>query len=184
MDFLAGRRQRRNVVAGLLLAAAAPVLLGLAGMRYNTTSSLARGIYWVYDAPAMPGRYASFCALAERQVFALARIRGYVRAGGCPDGTRPLLKRVMAGGGDVVSIDASGVTVNGHMLPHSRPLAVDGAGRGMPTLHLVEYQLTADEVLMMSDVSGSSFDARYFGPIPRARLQETVRPLWTWPASH
>lgn len=183
MRFLADRRQRRQVVAALFSIAALPLLLGLLGGRINSTPSLAYGIYWAVDGPARRGGYATFCPLLERPAFVLARARGYIGAGRCAGGGKPLLKRVMAATGDVVSIDAHGVTVNGRLLPHSRPLQADAAGRVMPRLRLHAYRLAADEVLMMSDVSAVSFDARYFGPIPRQRLQESVRPLWTWPAS-
>lgn len=127
--WLADRRRRRQVVAGLLLAAAVPLLLGAAGARLNTTSSLAYGVYWVQHHAPEPGRYASFCPLLERPVFALANERGYLRPGNCPGGVRPLLKRVMAAAGDVVAIDARGVHVNGRLLPHSRPAPSARAGR-------------------------------------------------------
>lgn len=181
--FLADRRQRRQAVAGVCSMAALPLLLGLMGGRINTTPSLAYGIYWAVDGPAAVGGYASFCPLLERPAFGLARARGYIGAGRCAGGGKPLLKRVMATGGDVVTIDADGVIVNGHLLPHSRPLRTDAAGRVMPRLHMHAYRMAEDEVLMMSDVNDASFDARYFGPFSRQRLQESVRPLWTWSAS-
>lgn len=180
MSWLANRRRRRQVVVGLLLGAAVLPLLGVAGARLNTTSSLAYGVYWVQHAAAEPGRYASFCPLLERPAFALAQQRGYLRPGRCPGGVRPLLKRVMAGAGDRVAIDASGVHVNGRLLPHSQPLRVDGAGRPMPMLVMGERALGHDELLLMSDVNAASFDARYFGVISRWHVDEVVRPLWTW----
>lgn len=183
MGLLSTRRQRRHAVVGAVLVAAFPVVLGVLGARINSTSSLAYGVYWVDDVPPALGRYASFCPLLERPVFALAATRGYVGPGRCPGGTKPLLKRVLATGGDVVSIDAHGVRVNGRLLPHSRPLRVDGVGRAMPQLRLLDYRLPTDEVLMMSDVSDTSFDARYFGPIPQHHLQEVVHPVWTWSSS-
>lgn len=178
--WLADRRRRRQVVVGLLLAAAVLPLLGAAGARLNTTSSLAYGVYWVQHQAPAPGGYASFCPMLERPVFALANERGYLRPGSCPGGVRPLLKRVMAAAGDTVAIDARGVHVNGRLLPHSRPLRADGAGRPMPVLALGERRLGHDELLLMSDVNGNSFDARYFGPIARWQVDDVVRPVWTW----
>jgi type IV secretory pathway protease TraF len=32
----------------------------------------------------------------------------------------------------------------------------------------------------MSDVSGTSFDGRYFGPINRSQIQTVVSPVITW----
>jgi conjugative transfer signal peptidase TraF len=91
-----------------------------------------------------------------------------------------MLKRIVAAGGDVISIDGEGVTVNGHQLPNSAPRDADFAGRPLPVCRLQGYQLRPEEVLVMSDYSPISFDSRYFGPIPRAQIQTAVRPVWTW----
>jgi type IV secretory pathway protease TraF len=32
----------------------------------------------------------------------------------------------------------------------------------------------------MSDVSGTSFDGRYFGPINRSQIKTVIRPVITW----
>jgi type IV secretory pathway protease TraF len=40
--------------------------------------------------------------------------------------------------------------------------------------------LAARDVLLMSDISGRSFDGRYFGPIERAQIQAVIRPVWIW----
>lgn len=181
MAWLATRRQRRKAVTGLLLAAALPLSLGVFGARFNTTPSLPYGVYWVINAPPQPGRYGSFCPSLVVPVFALARERLYLPSGGCPGNVRPLLKQIAAVAGDTVSIDADGVRVNGQLLPNSRPLQRDGAGRPMPRLILQERALHADELLLMSDYAPSSFDARYFGPVQRGQVHEVLRPLWTWP---
>ena len=69
----------------------------------------------------------------------------------------------MAVEGDVVTIDARGVSVNGEWLPNSRPRKTDGQGRAMPKVMLDAYRLRAGEILLMSEYSLASFDARYFG---------------------
>jgi type IV secretory pathway protease TraF len=45
--------------------------------------------------------------------------RGYLMQGYCPSGTQPLLKKVVAQGGDTVSLTARDVWVNHKQLPHS-----------------------------------------------------------------
>ena len=63
-----------------------------AGLRLNPTPSLPKGIYRI--SPGTPGKgdLVSFCL--EGEYAALARERGYLEAGSCPSGLRPLLKRL------------------------------------------------------------------------------------------
>src|SRR5436309_1012112 len=95
-------------------------------------------------------------------VFELALARKYIGPGGFSR-YEQMLKRLVAVGGDTVSIDAEGVTVNGQRLPNTAPLSQDGAGRPLPVCRLQGYRLQAGEVLVLSDYSPLSFDSRYFG---------------------
>jgi conjugative transfer signal peptidase TraF len=164
---------RRARVAFLILS---PLLLALlAGFRFNHTHSFPVGVYWtapevgdlvLFDPPDTP-------------LFRLARGRGYVGSGGFRPYER-MLKRLVAIGGDAVTIDDAGVMVNGRRLENSEPMPVDAAGRPLPVWHLEGYRLSPGEVLLMSDHSPLRFDGRYFGPIPRAQIRSVVRPVWTW----
>ena len=59
--------------------------------------------------------------------------RGYVPRGGhCPDGLTPIGKMVAALPGDTVVLTTDGITVNGALQSHSRALATDLKGRGLP----------------------------------------------------
>ncbi|MBL8368460.1 MAG: S26 family signal peptidase, partial [Candidatus Accumulibacter sp.] len=42
------------------------------------------------------------------------------------------------------------------------------------------FTLSGSELLLMSDVSGISFDGRYFGPIDRSQIKGVIRPVFTW----
>ena len=77
-------------------------------------------------------------------------------------------------------VSDEGVRVNGALLPASAPRAVDGAGRALPRFRSEPYTLGATEVLLMSDASRTAFDARYFGPLPRAQIRAVLAPVLTW----
>jgi conjugative transfer signal peptidase TraF len=173
--------QRRRPVRLLVLLLSPLLLLVLtllAGFRVNHTHSFPPGVYWaVPKAPAVGDLV--FWRPPDTPAFQMAQQRGYVGSGGWLK-YEQMLKRLVAVAGDVVSIDDAGVTVNGHILANSKPLPVDEAGRPMPVLRLRDYRLKPGEVLLMSDYSPTSFDGRYFGPIPRTQIQSVVRPVWTW----
>jgi conjugative transfer signal peptidase TraF len=91
-----------------------------------------------------------------------------------------MLKRLVAVGGDDVQVDADGVRVNGKLQPRSLPLLVDPGGRPLPRPPALSFRVTEEEVLMLSDYSPLSFDGRYFGVVPRAQLEEVVKPWVVW----
>lgn len=167
-----------SVVAGvsvLALGAAA----GVAGARINTTKSIAVGLYWMTRDPVEKGAYVMFCP-PQAGVFDEARERDYIDAGFCPGKYGYMMKRVVAAENDVVTIADEGVRVNGELLPFSAPVQADKAGRTLPRLQKDRFTLGGSELLLMSDVSGTSFDGRYFGPIDRSQIQGVIRPVFTW----
>lgn len=180
------RRMNRlfqKIAAGVALAGVAgmtgAVLAYVSGARINTTKSIPVGLYWTSSAAVEKGAYVLFCP-PQVQVFNEARERGYIGAGFCPGGYGYMMKRVLAAKGDDVAVSADGVRVNGELLPLSVPKEVDVGGRPLPRFQADRYTLGAAEVLLMSDVSGTSFDGRYFGPINRSQIQTVVSPVITW----
>lgn len=150
-----------------------------AGARVNTTRSIPVGLYWATRAPIDKGAYVMFCP-PPVNMFAIARERGYIAGGFCPGGYGYMMKRVSAAKGDTVAVTSAGVLVDGHLLPHSKPFAADPAGRPLPHHEAKQYTLGDSELLLMSDVSGLSFDGRYFGPINRSQVKTVIRPVITW----
>ena len=173
----------KRIAAGVVIAGVAALLLAAggyaAGARVNTTKSIPVGLYWTSSAPVEKGAYVLFCP-PPLGVFDDAKDRGYLGAGFCAGGYGYLMKRVLAAKDDVVSVADDGVRVNGARLPFSAPRKTDAAGRPMPRFQSNRYTLGQAEVLLMSDVSATSFDGRYFGPVHRSQIQTVIRPVLTW----
>jgi conjugative transfer signal peptidase TraF len=173
------KRIGANVAIAGVTALALGAVLCAAGARINTTKSIPVGLYWTTDAPVERGAYVMFCP-PKIGVFDDAKERGYIGAGLCSGGYGYMMKRVLAANDDSISVSDYGVRVNGELLPLSVPRVTDTAGRPMPRYRTNRYTLGASELLMMSDVSATSFDGRYFGPINRAQVQTAIRPVITW----
>jgi conjugative transfer signal peptidase TraF len=173
----------KRLTAGVAIASIAVLALGaagyLAGARINTTQSIPVGLYWTSGKPVVKGTYVLFCP-PEANVFAVAKARGYIGAGFCPGGYGFMMKRVVAANGDTVSISDDGVRVNAELLPLSVPLRMDKAGRSLERFGNSRFSLDGSEVLLMSDVTGASFDSRYFGPIDRSQIKTVISPVITW----
>lgn len=156
-------------------------LLCFFGLRINLSHSIPQGLYWLDKKAAFTkGNYLLFCP-PETSVFQEAKRRGYLNPGFCSQGYGSLMKKLFAIDGDVISIDEKGVSVNEHLLAHSQPLLYDGQGRGLPRLRVKSLRLDRDSLLLMTDQSPISFDARYFGLIARAHILGVLKPLLIWP---
>jgi len=153
--------------------------LHFAGARFNPSKSVAVGLYWQVKQPVEKGAYVLVCP-PDTEIFKLAKQRGYLTGGFCPNHYSGMMKFVAASAGDNVRIDKTGIQVNGQLLPHSKPLKADPGNRPLPQLELNNYRLAENELLLIGDVSPASFDSRYFGLIDRAQIQGVVRPVFTW----
>lgn len=165
-------------IAGIVVLSLGAVSY-LAGARINTTQSIPVGLYWISGQPVAKGAYVLFCP-PEANVFAVAKARGYIGAGFCPGGYGFMMKRVVATKGDTVSISDDGVRVNAVLMPLSVPLRMDKAGRPLVRFGSSRFSLDSSNVLLMSDVTGASFDSRYFGPIDRSQIKSVITPVITW----
>jgi conjugative transfer signal peptidase TraF len=166
----------RKLAIGLVLLFGGLCLAIVAGVRYNGTSSLPKGFYVVVHKRLEKGDLV-LIKLPQAPVYDMARRRGYLDVGWSP--VCRLLKRLVAVGGDRVTISALGVAVNGILLANSMPLTEDAAGLPLQFYPLQNYTLGLDEILIMSENS-VSFDSRYFGPIKMTMLESVVIPLLTW----
>jgi conjugative transfer signal peptidase TraF len=149
------------------------------GARVNTTRSIPVGLYWTSDSPAVKGQYVLFCPPLVASI-AEAKRRGYLGAGFCPGDYSYMMKKILATDGDAVEITDAGVSVNGALLSLSAPRTLDRAGRPLQRFEPTNFVIGKSEVLLMSDVSATSFDGRYFGPVDRALIKSVIVPAITW----
>ena len=166
----------RGVAILSIIAILIALAVGLAGVRVNTTRSIPVGLYLTRATPIAVGDYVIFCP-PQNVLFAIAKKRGYIGAGFCAGGTGQMMKRVVALAGDHVAITRDGVYVNGRRLPLSTPYSNDANHRPLPSLSGLRLRLAQDDVFLMSDVSATSFDGRYFGPVNRSLIHHVIAPL-------
>lgn len=150
-------------------------IFSIVGLRINITKSIPIGIYIITDKTPAKNDYVIFCPPDTYQ-FKNARRRGYIDIGFCPDRYGYMMKKLVAENGDKVTISKSGVTVNDIFLPLSAQLPTDLQGNKLPEININKI-LGQDEVLLMSDVSSTSFDARYFGILDKKQIRHVIRPI-------
>jgi len=150
-----------GIGVGALLIAPSPRLV------WNASASAPIGFYWRHGGGIARGQLVLVTPPAH--VRALAARRGYLPAG------VPLLKRIAALSGDQICADGSTIFVNGEAVSERRE--ADSRGRPMPVW--TGCRTLTDEVLLLMPGVPSSFDGRYFGPVPQAAVIGPLTPLWT-----
>jgi len=170
---------RRAVSIAISVVVTLGALSLAAGVRVNTTKSVPLGFYLTASAPVKPGAYVLLCP-PDQPLFREALARGYLAAGFCRGGYGYVFKRVLAAKDDIVEIDAHGVRVNGSLLPFSVPRNADRAGRPLSPYPQPRLTLGPDDLLLMGDVSPTSWDSRYYGPVSRSQIQTVITPFVTW----
>jgi conjugative transfer signal peptidase TraF len=145
----------------------------------NATASMPRGIWRIERAGSgiERGEVVSVCPPDSPAISEAAR-RGYFPAGACPGSHEPLIKPVVAIPGDLVTVTARGIAVNGEPVADSGPLKKDSAGRPLQPLPTGLYRVPMGAVWLLSGHDPRSFDSRYFGAVPAANIQGIARPIW------
>ena len=111
-----------------------------AGLRLNDSPSMPTGLYVRTSSESI----ASLVVFCPAEPFARLSVeRGYRSRGNCPDGAEPLAKPIVARAGDTVELSASGMAVNGRLLPNTAPLATDTAGRPLSHWPFGRYVVAA-----------------------------------------
>ena len=146
-------------------------------LHFNFTPSMPLGIYRLTPIPKSGIQRGMFVVVCAPPVAAeLGRRRGYLAAGRCPTAAEPLLKVVAAVAGDSVTVSANGVAVNGCLLPHSRALSHDAAGRRLSPWPQGHFQLRRGELWLYA-ANDRSWDSRYWGPISVAAVSARAAPV-------
>lgn len=122
------------------------------GMVLNVTDSMPGIVYQLGHGER--GSIAAFCAPIAHQS---------ISRGPCPDGSLPLIKRVVGVAGDLVNATDAGIEINGLTVPHSRPLDLGSKGKALPHLRGV-FRLQDGEIWAAGE-HPNSFDSRYYGPV-------------------
>jgi len=85
----------------------------------------------------------------------------------CPDGSMPLIKRVVGVAGDLVTATDAGIDINWRPVPNSRPLDLDTKESALPHLR-GSFRLKQGEIWAAGE-HPNSFDSRYFGPVKNGK---------------
>lgn len=171
-------RRAVKLIAVVAVVVFAVVALQRANLRINLTGSMPIGIYLL--SPLQPNgvkRGMLVAGCGPPRAAQIGRQRGYLGTGPCANDTELLLKFVVAISGDEVDVTRSGVTVNGCLLPRSRPAVRDRSGRRLPAWPRGRYLLGPERVWLYAPVD-RSWDSRYWGPAAAADLLAEASPVF------
>lgn len=159
------------VLVALSIACSAVVL----DVRVNWTGSMPRGLYRMVAPRLKVGSLVAICL--PRAVASLGRERGYLPPGGCPDGSSPIVKQVVAKPGDEVRLTAAATFVNGRGIAASGLQVEDSEGRPLVHHPLGTTRLGGSEYWVSGMNRSRSWDSRYFGPVRAGDIHGSVVPL-------
>lgn len=167
-------------LAALAVVGAGVAAARAAGYRVNVSASVPLGLWRVDpEAPLHRGAMTLWCP-PDNALFRAARAHRAVPYGPCPGRYAPLFKPAAAVAGDVVEVAPAGVRINGVALPNTAQRRPQGASAWVPLIPAGTYHVPVGEVWFISTTNPYSFDSRYYGPMPVARVQGVARPVWTW----
>ncbi len=158
----------------LSLSASAAVLVAVSAaikpvprLIWNASASVPPGLYWLSSYEfELNDLVLAKAPIAAR---ALAAERGYLPT------KASLIKRVVALSGDEICAQNGQIFINAVAVAARHD--TDSMGRPMPTW--TGCRVLGDEVFLLLGDVPTSFDGRYFGPIPRSTVAGKLTPLWT-----
>ena len=160
----------------LLVGASLTALcLDASGLWINLTPSLPLGLYRSTADEPRPGALVAVC-LPETIVQEGRRL-GFLPRGRCPGEVQPVVKIVGAVAGQTVTINESGVSVAGRWLQEIAA-PIDSKGRPIDSWPVGRHAVPPGRLWLYTP-HPSSWDSRYYGPVPVSAVLTTVEPLWT-----
>lgn len=149
----------------------------MGGFRLNLTPSEPLGLWRIEepDRAIATGDLVFVCPPQTPQIEEAHR-RRYLARGLCPGGLAPLIKMVAALPGQRVEI-GDHVVIDGQPLASSSVRRIDDAER--PLQPFVGGVVPAGTLYLHSQFK-SSYDSRYFGPVPAAGVLGLARPILTF----
>lgn len=134
---------------------------------WNASASVPIGMYAV--SPVAPLRIGDLVSVAAPpELERLLVERRYLGTG------VPMLKHVAALGGDTVCRRGKMVSIDGVTI--AKALRNDRLGRSLPIWRGC-ILLARDQVFLLNSAESSSFDGRYFGPLPIGTITGRARPV-------
>jgi conjugative transfer signal peptidase TraF len=134
---------------------------------WNASPSVPIGLYGVYtDHPPLVDDLAA--VMPPKALGTFMAVRHYLPLG------LPLLKHVVAHGGDIICRHQLIITVNGRVA--AQALRQDRRGRALPNWQGC-HTLRDSEVFLLNPDVADSFDGRYFGVLPATTLLGRATPL-------
>ena len=161
----------------LMVVASVGAIATVGGYRLNLTPSEPLGL-WRIEALRRSAEVGDLVVVCPppTAMFEEARRRGYLRLGLCAGGFAPLIKTVAALSGQHVEI-TDHVVIDGRSLAASAVRKTDGEGR---TITPYPGGVVPSGHLYLHSSFASSYDSRYFGPVPDSGLLGLARPILTF----
>ena len=175
-----GKTRRRVVTilgVSVFVVGALSATAMLGGYRLNLTPSEPLGLWRIEetDRAVTTGDLVFICP-PQTPLFAEARRRLYLARGLCAGGVAPLIKIVAGLPGQHVQI-VENVMIDGRPVPSSAVNRIDGAGR---LLEPYAGGVVPPGMLYLHSPFKSSYDSRYFGPVPERGVLGLARPILTF----
>lgn len=158
---------------------------------FNTTDCLPLGIYKEQPAPThlRVGEIVEFCPDLSNSVVSFAAGRNWLKKSygdnACSvGGYAPLMKKVAALPGDIVTVTKYGVAINGVSVPHALMLQRTLGGAGIPNIGYGSYTVPAGQFFALADNDPRAFDSRYFGAVKVSEVTHIATPVLTATLKH
>jgi conjugative transfer signal peptidase TraF len=169
--------QRRGEIViltlSVLLFMTLPLIAQHSGLRFNDTNSVPIGLYSTASADRY--KYVAVC-LPQQTVETAIRGGIEIAAGDCPDGHRPILKRLYSASAEhPIEFSPHGFRVDGRLLSRTAPK--EKSSKGVPLNHFA-FGLYTQGLWVISDYNANSFDSRYFGPIRQEEIRYYAAPVF------